>query len=398
MIYKPVIVAVGYNRVDSMKRLLTSIVNADYSGFSDITLIISIDESNMSDAVERVSEDINWKYGKKIIRRFPERQGLRKHIIACGDLSKEYGAVILLEDDLVVSKFFYQYTVTAHDFYSENKKICGISLYSHGRNQFTNERFIPSETEYDVFLGQMVVTWGQSWTREQWVQFKKYYIENENQLPVHNDRIPDEISRWNRSWGKYYASYMVEYDKYYVYPYRSLTTCFANVGEHNRKTRNLTVSQVPLLNSKKEFKFGLLDFLIVYDSFYERVLSQNQIVNGIKGNDICFDLSGMKRNVQGRGFVITNEKFNDKALFSFGLDFKPVEMNILEDNCGDFFFLYKSEDVEKYLKRRKYHKYNYKLHYERLCYEHMNMTWKDLIYYCRTVLLNRFFMKGGTQK
>ena len=103
---KPVIVAVGYNRPHCMKRLLESIGNAEYE-IDDVTLIISIDESNKSDLVQKVAEDFDWKHGEKIIRRFPERQGLKKHIIQCGDLSEKYGAVIILEDDLYVSPGFY---------------------------------------------------------------------------------------------------------------------------------------------------------------------------------------------------------------------------------------------------------------------------------------------------
>ena len=42
MSMKPAIVVVAYNRVKALQRLLDSLKNADYSGFSDITLIISI--------------------------------------------------------------------------------------------------------------------------------------------------------------------------------------------------------------------------------------------------------------------------------------------------------------------------------------------------------------------
>ena len=80
----PAIVAVGYNRPDGMKRLLESIGRAKYN-VSNVPLIISIDESNRSDEVEQVAKNFQWNYGPKEIRRFPERQGLRKHIVQCGD-------------------------------------------------------------------------------------------------------------------------------------------------------------------------------------------------------------------------------------------------------------------------------------------------------------------------
>ena len=119
---KPAIVAVGYNRPDGMKRLLESIGKASYN-CDDVPLIVSIDESNRSDEVEAVAQAFEWKYGTKEIRRFPERQGLRKHIVHCGDYSEKYGAVIILEDDLVVAEDFYSYVCAAHEKYGDEKYV-----------------------------------------------------------------------------------------------------------------------------------------------------------------------------------------------------------------------------------------------------------------------------------
>ena len=70
---KPAIVAVGYNRPEGIRRLLESIGRAKYE-CDNIPLIVSIDESNKSDEVEKVAQDFTWAYGTKEIRRYPERQ------------------------------------------------------------------------------------------------------------------------------------------------------------------------------------------------------------------------------------------------------------------------------------------------------------------------------------
>ena len=197
---KPAIVAVGYNRPDSMERLLKTVVQAYYP-IEEIDLIISIDESNKSDEVEKVARDVEWKHGKKIIKRYPERQGLRKHILQCGDLSQEYGAVIILEDDLVVSPSFYTYTFEAVNKYSENSKIAGVSLYSHAWNGYANTEFMPVKNEFDVYFGQYSITWGQCWTEKQWNKFKEWYLKHENKLPNTNYAMPSAILRWKeRHW------------------------------------------------------------------------------------------------------------------------------------------------------------------------------------------------------
>ena len=51
---KPVIVAVGYNRPDSLKRLISSLNQAVYPS-EDITLIVSIDRSDIWEEVRKAA-------------------------------------------------------------------------------------------------------------------------------------------------------------------------------------------------------------------------------------------------------------------------------------------------------------------------------------------------------
>ena len=98
---KIAVVVVGYNRSDSMRRILGSLAKADYKE-KDIPLVISIDHSGREE-VEQVAREFQWNYGPKEVICHKERLGLRKHIISCGDLTRRYGAVMILEDDLYVS-------------------------------------------------------------------------------------------------------------------------------------------------------------------------------------------------------------------------------------------------------------------------------------------------------
>ena len=102
---RPAIVAVGYNRPESMKRLLRSIGEAHYE-WDDIPLIISIDKSDVKE-VQEIAEAFEWKYGAKRVSLHRERLGLRNHILECGDYAIQYGAVIILEDDREVAPDFY---------------------------------------------------------------------------------------------------------------------------------------------------------------------------------------------------------------------------------------------------------------------------------------------------
>jgi len=398
---KPAIVTVGYNRPESMKRLLTSIQNATFK-YTDIPLIISIDESELSDEVEKVAKEFYWKYGTKEIRRFPNRQGLRRHIIQCGDYSEKYGAVIILEDDLVVAEDFYSYVCTAHEFYSDNALICGVSLYSYHSNVFTRFTFSPTPSMYDVYLGDMIVTWGQSWTSHQWLRFKQWYIENEDKLESVNTSIPRDISRWTRSWGRYYAYYMAKYHLSYIFPYVARSTCFSDFGEHNKTLIPLTFVQVPLMVGNPEnYRFGLYEKLVHYDSFYERVLNDGHCIAGIPGNEICLDINNMKTCSEDKNYVITNSKLPHERIKSFGLTLKPAYQNALKDIPGNQLHLYKLSSTNELIRPWKSKRLKYKANYLRLKYEFYDASWRVLIYYTPIEFFNRireFIRKRFTRR
>ncbi len=384
---KPAIVAVGYNRPDGMKRLLSSLAKAKYE-VSDIPLIVSIDESDKSDEVERVAKEFNWEHGTLEIRRFPERQGLRKHIVQCGDYSEKYGAAIILEDDLVVSEDFYSYVCQAHQFYSEDERVCGVSLYSHRVNEFTRFSFCPAPSAYDVYLGDMVVTWGQSWTCKQWQNFKKWYFAHEDKLPQLNPKLPREISEWTRSWGRYFASYIADKGLSYVYPYQSRTSCFSDYGEHNQSVIPITFVQVPLMQGcPNEYRFGDFEQLVRYDSFFERVLDERHTVCGISGKDICMDTGNMKTSACGKKYVVSNQELPHKKIASFALALRPICMNVLDEYPGNQLHLYQLETDE--IRPWTGKKIRYYADRRRLRYEYFDRPWRKALHYTLTEFFGR---------
>ena len=366
---KPVIVAVGYNRPDSMKRLLTSIVNAYYP-FDGIDLIISIDESSKSDEVQKVAESFIWNQGEKIIKRYPERQGLRRHIIQCGDLSEKYGAVIILEDDLVVSRSFYLYTYEAVNYYAGNPKVAGVSLYSHAWNGYANTQFLPVKNEFDVYFGQYGISWGQCWTYNQWNNFKNWYFVHADKLPEKNYAMPSAILRWSaQSWGKYFTSFIVVNDLYYIMPYTAMSTNFSEAGQHNSITD--TTHQVSLQQGKKvNYKFPEWENGIKYDIFFERIFERD--IAGIPANDICVNLNGMKLDTLGRKYILTTGKQNHtENIASFGIVMRPIDANIDYNISGNDIFLYNVDGNDEFSE--------YDLSKTRALYETYHFSWKFLL-------------------
>ena len=89
------IVSVGYNRLKSQRRLLSSLLKADYSGYDEVPLVVSIDCSGDEELYAFIN-DFKWPYGDKYVIIRDHRLGLKDHILACGDLTNYFKGIILL--------------------------------------------------------------------------------------------------------------------------------------------------------------------------------------------------------------------------------------------------------------------------------------------------------------
>lgn len=374
MVKKPAIVAIGYNRPNSMKRLLESIGRAIYKE-DDITLIISIDKSEISNQVAKVADDFNWEHGEKIIRCFDERQGLKKHIIQCGDFSIEYDSVIILEDDLIVSPCYYQYVQEALTFYGTEENIddsiVGISLYSHQWNGFADRFFYPVQNGADVYLGQFSISWGQCWPANQWIEFKKWFLINDGKLK-NNKHVPERITNFpETSWGKYFAHFMAEKNKYYIVPHTSMSTNFTEVGQHSEATDN--VYQVPLLYGEKPFIFKPIKKLVKYDMFFERLATEYHYSAEILEKGITIDLYNTKNDFPENRYLLSTELKPYKVIGCYGLIIRPQEMNVILSIKGNDIFLYDLAENVNSITRKKYNNI--------IKYELRGLHWKNLLIY-----------------
>lgn len=333
------IIAVGYNRPDSMERLLNSLQRADYTD-DMVDLLISIDKGARQSEVIEVAEKFSWKNGKKTIRAYSERQGLRPHIIQCGDMTQEYDAVIVLEDDITVSDSFYIYSKAAVSFYEGNSKIGGISLYAHQTNVGVNHFFEPEFNGYDTYLMQFAQSWGQCWTKAMWRGFKEWYLLNQDDYFSNNKKfvnIPNNILGWdNHSWLKFYMAYIVEKDLYFVYPYHSLSTNHSEVGQHNT-IGSSSDYQVALTAGKRKYEFPTFDNAVKYDVFFERVSYK---VTGYEEKKVILDLYGNKKNFDNGDILISSQCLPYYVLETWKLAYRPHEINCKFPQQGNAVFVY----------------------------------------------------------
>ncbi len=337
------IVVVAFNRPDSLQRILNSLSNANYKNLK-IPLFISIDYADNNQKVLDIANKFKWEYGEKKVLPQKVNLGLRNHILQCGALISDFKNIILLEDDLLVSPFFYSYALDALKFSTNKEYIGGISLYNHQLNVQTSTNFSPIEDGYHNWYFQFASSWGQAWTHNQWKDFIKWY-ENQGVLKS-SALIPNNVTSWSeKSWLKYYIAYLIEKNKYFIYPKISFTTNFCEVGTHNKDES--TAFQVPLcFGIKNEFYFSTIEESnSIYDSFYENEKLSAYL--NVDTKDLCVSLYNYKPIDTSKKYALTTQILNYRILKKYGCSLKPIDANIINNILGNDIFLYDTTVIEK---------------------------------------------------
>ncbi|MEM6893935.1 MAG: glycosyltransferase family A protein [Bacteroidota bacterium] len=376
---RPAIVVVAYNRPKSLSRLLESIAKASYPSHK-INLIISIDFSENNQDVVRLAENFEWQHGKKKVLVQSVNLGLKKHILQCGDFTQTYGEIVILEDDLYVSPNFYDYTSQALRFSGDKDYVGGIALYNHKINVHTGEYFTALEDGFDNWYFQFACSWGQAWSANQWQGFKKWLTDHPN-LPK-SDKIPKNVSNWSdKSWLKFYIAYLVDTNRYFLYPKVSLSTNFNDSGTH--VSQDSTTYQVELFSAhEKEYKFSeLKDSKARYDAFFESESVQESL--GYDMDTVEVDLYGYKP-MNGKQLWLTSKQLNYKIVQRFTRSLKPIECNILANIPGNELFLYDIEQPQGNTFENKRH-----LRFRRIIYSAKVLSYRKATVVFRSLIWDR---------
>lgn len=327
---KIAIVVVGYNRIKSIRRLLTSLSNAHYS--QEVPLIISIDCSGDTELYEYV-RNFEWKHGTKYVNIQEHRLGLKEHIFQCGDLTKSYRAVIVLEDDIFVSEFFYDYIQKAVDYYYDDDRIGGISLYQNEMGGIFPVTFMNDGS--DTYLKQSPASWGECWTDKQWERFRIWYSNFKDEMFEDID-MQDYIKKWKKAWSKYYKAYLVSTGRYIVFPQISFTTCFGEVGEHSSTSTN--VGQVNLIVGEPKCYFKPFEEMIRYDTYGTNECVYQWV--GLSKSELCVDFR-CEKTISGKyRYILSPAVLSLPVIKSYGLMMRPIELNVKYDIDGAGLFLY----------------------------------------------------------
>ncbi len=327
-----------FKRVSTLNELCQTLLNAYYDGDS-VSLVFSIDNSGTND-VANFAKAFEWPFGPKRVIEHETNIGLRNNIISCGDLTNEYDAVIVIEDDLEVAPSFYRFAKGAAEFYDNDDRIGGVSIYQYYTEEISRTQFLPIDEGYDAYFVQWASSWGQLWTKKQWRSFRSWY---ESHQDISKMPIPKKVRNWTRSWKKYYIAYLSDTNRYFVFPFISQIYNGNKAGGiHSSSVPVVTTSSPFDITGSRAFRFPRLDDVsFKYDAYFQ-LMPRLMSIEG-KSYKVEFDLLGHKEQIRDP-FVVTSKKCKKSdPLFSFDCGMLPLECNILMGKPGDVFHLIPSQ-------------------------------------------------------
>ena len=162
------VVIFAFNRAEPLKTVLARLIKAD--GIFERDVIVYVDGArNESDAtkiadVVNVAESTkNMALPRMEIRRREKNYGCQKNISsAISEVLNEYGKIIVIEDDVLVSKFFLRYMDDALDLYEHDARVWGINGH-----QCPYMR-IPRTYHADVYLSPRNLCTGWGTWKDRW--------------------------------------------------------------------------------------------------------------------------------------------------------------------------------------------------------------------------------------
>ena len=346
------VVIPAFTRVHTLERLLLSLAAAEAPAHNKTPLVIAIDrpvspaQQAGNAAVIDLAQGFPWPHGPKEVIVHEEHLGLVGNVFYCGGLAERFGAVALLEDDLVVSRQSLNYANQAAAYYRNEPELAGISLNTLWFNGFTHQPFIPLLDDGDVYFLQLSTPQGQVYTAAQWAAFAAWLADNDRGITA-ADGVHDLFTTFpSDDWLALKAKYLAATGRAYVYPRESLTTNFGEPGTHF--ARPTGVFQVPLQHRRRAFRFlPLAEAVAVYDGFYELLPERlNRLTDTLRGLEYDVDLYASKEGRQLAAEYTLTTRRAVASLATFARALRPLEANVIAGVPGQGITLARRADVD----------------------------------------------------
>jgi hypothetical protein len=247
-----------YNRLRETTRSIKSL-QQNYLASESELFIFSENATGDEGDYEKTAEVRNYIHQvtgfKKItIRESKTHRGLANSIISGVDeILRQYGKVIVVEDDLVTSPNFLNFMNEGLSFYENNERIFSVSGYTFN---------LPSLREFpkDYYLGYRASSWGWgSWVdrwsridwevkdysqfRRNWLQQFKFMKGGINMPYMLNNQMTNRVDSWAIRW----CYHQFKFNLLTVFPSKSKVVNIG-FGEAATNTKENRVSYAALMD------------------------------------------------------------------------------------------------------------------------------------------------------
>lgn len=330
-----------YNRLTSITRLINSLQSANIE--NEVDLVISC-EANASEDVKEFVTAINWSFGRFGVVHQEKQLGVDAHNLACMQMAKDLGPILILEDDLVVSPYFQAY-LNAFDNINY-AGIAGIGLYRYSIVEQDHFPFHLIPNVEFVYYQQKACSNGTYYTWEMLKPYFDFLKSFDGKYAKYH--LPANVKKWgDEVWEKSFYCYLIENHKYIAYPRYSFTTDFADVGVHMKSQVLKYVHQAPLYLSRDIGPvLSVENTANRYDQFYELCPEVVKQWNpDLLDYDFEMDLYGGKEMEKIAAACVITSRRTVKSLLGWERRLKPEINNVLLNTKGSHYTLAYKEDV-----------------------------------------------------
>lgn len=328
----PAVVIPAFQRPGAFHALLGMVARAHYPAGQPVPLHISLEHGH-DPLVGTLAAEFPWPHGPKRVVVQPQRLGLRAHLLHCGDLTAEYGQVLILEDDLHVAPGYYRYAQAALAACAADPRVAGVGLYRYQLSEQHRLPFVPSCSPADDHYIQLPCSWGQVFSAAQWRAFRDWQqTQNEAQIDA---RVPAYIRAWGaQSWKRVFTAYLRAQDRYFLYPIAALCSHPGHAGTH---ADGGSIMQVPLEMGLREWHFAGLDHAEgIYDAWLEpHPDTLRRHCPDLAALDFSVDLYGQKEPEAWTGEWLLTTRYVLLSAQRYGQAIWPFAANVHHQQPGD---------------------------------------------------------------
>lgn len=238
----------AYNRPSHLRRVLIAL--EDYKICNNVVVFVDGPKNKTDKTCQKeILLILNTKAKSekiKIIKR-KKNLGLASSILKGVDyLFKNYKKVIVLEDDCIPRKGFFEYSIGCLNFYENKKNISAVCAYQIPKLHSKKNKNLRT-----IFLNNFS-SWGWSTWRDRWSEYKKTPSKNNSITSSLILKIDKVVKNKKNIWTRDFMLHNYINKKIYVFPNKSLVKNigFDGSGVNSKATFDFTTEYSP---SKKIF-------------------------------------------------------------------------------------------------------------------------------------------------